>query len=97
VDSAWTAAAELAERLARAAASSDPSADGLRIALARAVLNSELVIAAGDALGGGPHALTRALDLAAMVLDLERAADGVGIPGGGSLTRLTSPGDSGRI
>lgn len=68
VGSAWTAAESAAEELLRAAAAG-ADCSGLVRALAAAVLSAAPVTLAGAALAGGPHALDRALELAALVLD----------------------------
>jgi integrase len=72
-DSAWTTAADIARQLAQAAAAGSPEAHVLRRALGASVFASRLVTLAGQATGDGPHALDRALELAALVLDLEAA------------------------
>ncbi len=77
VDSAWTAAAELGKQLARAAAAGSSDAHALRVALGANVFASRLVALAAEAMGSGPNALDRALELAALVIDL---ASAVGAP-----------------
>ena len=75
MDSAWTAAAELGKQLLRAAAAGGPEVPALRVALGASVFASRLVTLAAEATGAGPHALDRALDLAALVIDLAGAVD----------------------
>jgi integrase len=70
LDSAWTGAAELAKQLARAAAAGSPEVHALRIALGASVFASRLVTLAAEAMGSGPHAIDRAIELAAIVIDL---------------------------
>jgi integrase len=68
VGSAWTTALEPAERLLRAAAAGEECGDLVR-QLAGAVLAAPTVALAAAALAGGPHALDRALELAALILE----------------------------
>ncbi len=70
---AWAGAEDAAERLVRAAAAGE-DCSGLVRELAASVLSSAPVTLAGAALAGGPHALDRALELAALVLDGRAAA-----------------------
>jgi len=83
VDSVWTAPADLARRLAQAAAAGSPEAHTLRIALGASVFASPLVTLAAEATGNGPHALDRALELAALLIDLaaSESADVTGTEG----------------
>jgi integrase len=78
VGSAWATVRAPAERLARAAAAGEDCGDLLR-ALAAAVLATRPVALAAAALAGGPHALDRGLELAALILEQEpKALGGVG-------------------
>lgn len=64
--SAWTDSKSVAVALLRAARDGEDCGK-LVVALAGSVLGSPLVALASAALAGGPHALDRALELAALI------------------------------